>query len=88
VGVTGGDAAFAELVEHGGVVDAQVVTDSGQGPAEVVEVDGVIDLLGRETAAAHRHAVPAEDAADRSPFDAVTAVSRVLVPQRCFRQLI
>ncbi|QKV75798.1 hypothetical protein [Amycolatopsis sp. Hca4] len=33
-------------------------------------MDGVIYLLGREAAAAHRHAVPVEDGADRSPFDA------------------
>lgn len=65
----GGDASFAQLVEHGGVVDAQVVADSGQGPAEVVEVDGIVDLVRREAAAAHRHAVPMEDGAHRSPFD-------------------
>jgi hypothetical protein len=52
------------------VVDAEVVADSCQGPAEVVEVDGVVDLLGREAAAAHRYAVPVEDVADRPPFDA------------------
>jgi hypothetical protein len=50
VGVAGGDAAFAELGEHGGVVDAQVPADSGKGPAEVVEVDGCVDLFGREPA--------------------------------------
>lgn len=33
-------------------------------------MDGVVDLVGREAAAAHRHAVPMEDVADRSPFDA------------------
>jgi hypothetical protein len=42
------DAAFAQFVEHGGVVDAQVIADPRQGPAKVVEVDGVVDLLGRE----------------------------------------
>ena len=68
--VPGRDAAFAQLVQHGGVVDAQVIADSGQGPAEVVEVDGVVDLLRREATAAHRHAVPMEDAADRPPLDA------------------
>ena len=70
MGVAGGDAAFAQFVQHGGVVDAEVVTDSGQRPAEVVQVDGVVDLVGREAAAAHGHAVPVEDGADRSPFDA------------------
>jgi hypothetical protein len=64
------DAAFAELVQHGGVVDAQVFADSCQGPAEVVEVDGFVDLLGRQAAAAHRHVVAVEDAADRPPLDA------------------
>lgn len=33
-------------------------------------MDGVVDLVGREAAAAHRHAVSVEDVADRSPFDA------------------
>jgi len=33
-------------------------------------VDGVVDLLGGEATAAHRYAVPVEDVADRSPFDA------------------
>jgi len=68
VGVSGRDASFAQFVQHGCVVDAEVIADSGQGPAEVVEVDGVVDLLGRESAAAHR--VSVEDVAERSPFDA------------------
>jgi hypothetical protein len=33
-------------------------------------VDGIVDLVGRKAAAAHRHAVPVKDVADRSPFDA------------------
>ncbi len=70
VGVSGRNAAFAQLVEDGGVVDAQVVADSREGPAEVVEVDGVVDLFRRESTATHRHAAPVEDAADRPPFDA------------------
>ena len=70
VAVAGGDAAFAEFGQHGGVVDAQVLAESRQGPAEVVEVDGVVDLLGRESAAAHRYVVSFEDVADRAPFDA------------------
>ena len=69
MGVSGGDTAFAQLVQHGGVVDAQVIADSGQGPAEAVEVDGVVDLVRREAAAAHRHTAPVENAADRPPFD-------------------
>lgn len=68
--VSRGDAAFTQLVQHGGVVDAQVFADSCQGPAEVVEVDGVVDLVGGQSAAAHRYAVPVEDVADRSSFDA------------------
>lgn len=39
-------------------------------PAEVIEVDGVVDLLGREAAAAHWYLVAVEDVADRPPFDA------------------
>ena len=68
--VSSGDAALAEFGQHSGVVDAQVYTDPREGPAEVVEVDGVVDLLGAETAAAHRHVVSFEDVADRPPFDA------------------
>lgn len=33
-------------------------------------MDGVVDLVGGGATAAHRHAVPMEDVADRSPFDA------------------
>ncbi|WP_157376787.1 hypothetical protein [Amycolatopsis balhimycina] len=33
-------------------------------------MDGVVDLVWCEAAAAHRHAVAMEDVADRSPFDA------------------
>ncbi|MGH3435263.1 MAG: hypothetical protein ACRDRN_02220 [Sciscionella sp.] len=33
-------------------------------------MDGVVDLVGGEAAAAHRHAVPVEGGADRAPFDA------------------
>jgi hypothetical protein len=36
-GVAGGNAALPECGEHGGVVDAQVLADSGEGPAEGVE---------------------------------------------------
>ena len=61
VAVAGGDAAFAEFGQHGGVVDAQVLADSRQGPAKVVEVDGVVDLLGGESAAAHRYVVSFEE---------------------------
>ena len=50
-------------------VAARGVIEQRQGPAEVVEVDGVGDLAGREAAGAHRHAVPMENAADRSSFD-------------------
>jgi hypothetical protein len=46
VGVSGGDAAFTQFVQHGGVVDAQVIADLRQGLAEVVEMDGVVDLVG------------------------------------------
>lgn len=70
MGVAGGDATFAEFGQHSGVVDAQVLADSCEGPAEVIEVDGVVDLVGGEAAAAHRHVVPVEDVADGPPFDA------------------
>jgi len=32
-------------------------------------VDGGVDLVGGEAAAAHRHVVSVEDVADRPPFD-------------------
>lgn len=32
-------------------------------------MDGVVDLLGGESSAAHRYVVPVEDIADRPPFD-------------------
>lgn len=54
VGVAGGDATFAEFGQYGGVVDAQVFAYSGEGPAEVVEVDRVVDLLGGKAASARR----------------------------------
>lgn len=38
--VAGGDAAFPEFGQHGGVVDAQVTADPREGPAEVVQLDG------------------------------------------------
>jgi hypothetical protein len=47
VGVAGWDAALSEFGEHGGVVDAQMLADSCQGPVKVVEMDGVVDLIGR-----------------------------------------
>jgi hypothetical protein len=45
VAVPGRDAALVQLVQHGGVIAGQVLADSCQGPAEVVEVDGAVDLL-------------------------------------------
>lgn len=56
--------------QHGGVVDVEVFADPCQRPAEVVEVDGVVDLVGGEATSAHRHSVPVEDVADRSSVDA------------------
>jgi hypothetical protein len=54
------------------VVEAQMSADSLQCPVEVVavEVDGVVNSAGREATAAHRHVLPPENAADRSPSDA------------------
>ena len=69
MGVAGGDVVFAERGQHGGVVDVEVLADSGEGPAEVVEVDGGVDLVGGEAAAAHRYLVAVEDVADRPPVD-------------------
>ncbi len=70
VGVTCRDAALATFGQHRGVFDAQVLADAGEGPAEMVQVDGVIGLLEGQAPAAHRHLVPVQDLADRSPLDA------------------
>ena len=70
MGVSGGDVVFPECGQHGGVVDVEVFADSREGPAEVVEVDGVVDLVGGEAAAAHRDVVSVEDGADCPPVDA------------------
>ncbi|MFE0025433.1 hypothetical protein [Amycolatopsis sp. NPDC059021] len=50
-------------------MDALVFADSGEGSTEVIEVDGVVDLLGREAASAYRHVVLFADVAGRPPFD-------------------
>jgi hypothetical protein len=68
--VSGGDAAFTKLGQHRRVVDIKMRPNTSEGPAEVVEADGVVDLLGGESAAAHRHVVSFEDVADRPPLDA------------------
>jgi hypothetical protein len=70
VAVSGGYAALPQCGQHRGVGDVQVSADSCQRPAEVVEADRLVDLLSGESSATHRHAVPMEDGADRSPLDA------------------
>lgn len=70
VRIAGGDAALPQLGGHGGVVDVQVLADSGQRPAKAVEPDGVVDLAGSEATAAHLYITPMEDRADCSPVDA------------------
>jgi hypothetical protein len=40
MGITSRDAALAEFGQHGGGVDSQVLADAGEGPAEVVQMDG------------------------------------------------
>jgi hypothetical protein len=70
VGVAGGDATFTKFGQHGRVVNAQVCADTRQRPVEVVEVDGVVDLLRQQSAPPHRDLVSVEDVADRPPFDA------------------
>lgn len=70
VGVSGGYSVLAECGQDGGVGYAEMLSDPGEGPAELVEVDGGLDLVGGQAAAAHRHMVPVEDSADRASFDA------------------
>src|ERR671917_2602614 len=48
VGVSGADAVLPQSVQHGGRVDAEVFTDPRQCPANVVEADRVVDLIGGE----------------------------------------
>ncbi|MGF6888909.1 hypothetical protein ABIA39_008173 [Nocardia sp. GAS34] len=69
VSITRRDAALAEFGQHGGGVDTQVLADAGEGPAEVVQMDGVIDLLGGQAPATHRNLMPTKDLADRPPLD-------------------
>lgn len=68
--VAGADATFPKAVQDGGRIDAQVFADPCQRPAEGVKVDGGVDLIAGEAAAAHRHAVPTEDGGDCPTFDA------------------
>jgi hypothetical protein len=75
------------------VVDSQVPADSSERPAKVVQVDGVVDLLGGESAAAHRYIVSFENVADRPPFDAEPGTQLVhgcsgLVPGDEFLDLV
>ena len=70
VGVAGADAASPKAGQDSGRIDAQALADPHERPAEDIEVDGGVDLIAGEAAAAHRHAVPTEDGADRPPFDA------------------
>ena len=67
--VPGRNATPAQHGQHRGVGDAQSCADPRCRPSEIVEVDGLFDLLRRQTAAAHRDAVPMENSADRAPFD-------------------
>ncbi len=69
VDITRRDTALTEFGQHGGGIDTQVSTDTSERPAEVVQVDGVIDLRGGQPLTAHRHPVPVQDLADRSPLD-------------------
>ncbi|MFQ6331413.1 hypothetical protein ACLMAL_35510 [Nocardia sp. CWNU-33] len=48
---------------------AEMLSDAGEGPSELVEVDGGLDLVGGQAAPAHGHMVPVEDGADRAPFN-------------------
>ncbi|WP_280507759.1 hypothetical protein [Nocardia flavorosea] len=60
---------FAELVQDRCAVDAEVLADSGEGPAHAVEVDCLAHLLGCQATAAHRHLMVMQDPADRFPLD-------------------
>ncbi len=48
MGVSGRDAAFAQFVQDGCVVDVPVLTDSRQRPAEVVEVLASTEYLPQQ----------------------------------------
>jgi hypothetical protein len=68
--VAGADATPAKGVQDGARIDAQVFADPCERPAQGIEVNGGVDLLGREAAAAHEHLMAVENVADRPPFDA------------------
>ena len=69
VGVSGGYSVLAQCGQDGGVGYAEMLSDSGEGPSELVEVGGGLDVVGGQAAAAHGHMVPVEDSADRASFD-------------------
>lgn len=69
VSVSGGYSVLAECGQDGGVGYVEMLCDAGEGPSELVEVDGGLDLFGGQAVAAHGHMVPVEDSADRAPFD-------------------
>jgi len=77
VGVTGRDAALPQFGQHGGGIDSQMLTNSGQRPTQVVQVDDVVDLFDGQAPAAHRHIVTVEDFADRPPFDSEPATQPI-----------
>ncbi|WP_280336329.1 hypothetical protein [Nocardia wallacei] len=60
---------FAELIQNGHTVNAQMLAGSCEGPAHAIEPDCVIHLLGRQATATHRHVMATQDLADRPPLD-------------------
>lgn len=77
VGIARGNAALAEFGQHSGGINTQMSTDTSEGPAEVVQMDRVIGLLGGQPPTAHRHLVPMQDLADRLPRDAIPGTQLV-----------
>lgn len=69
LGISRRDPTFAEPVQNGHAVYTQVPTNSGERPTLTVEMDGVINLVGRQATAAHRYVMPMKDLADRPPLD-------------------
>lgn len=64
-----GYSASTQCGQNGCMVDVEMVADLCEWPAEPIEMDGSVDLVGGQAPAAHRYIVSVEDAADCASFD-------------------
>lgn len=69
VGVSGGDAAFPQSLQHRRRIDTHLLPDPRQRPALPAEPDSLVDLVGSEAASPHRHVVPMQGPTHRPPVN-------------------